>query len=448
MKQNSLKIYMFNVGSGDHLMIEFPDSSIAIIDSFFSDAKLELQEPPAVTYLKYRLIKKINNKDTDKIKIAFICLSHADHDHIKDINILFKLLSENAEHIELENLWLFGGIDFDLYKEELEKLNIEFRKHISEDAQEEFDKCANRFNNELTTIQGFKKAWTSSGNSESYFNDFKEFNKYNSQRPYKAYSVGPLARIINDQQNISVSKLISSFYERVQLFQNKMLSDESLKMNLKFNRNSISAILAIQISGRCLLFLGDATSQTIEASLNDILNKRSDAMEMLFNPSFVKVAHHGAKSSTTQEIWNKLFTKKCDKIMFGISAGEHKKFRHPNSELFEHLQICSEVKNVSHKIYRTNECASCSNKYHVDGIMDLDFWFKFHGCKLTDKRLEDALNEVAPELVKNTADANAKNLLAYVFEFTENDAKVYKGVSNLIGRYADCVFVKKKACYC
>jgi beta-lactamase superfamily II metal-dependent hydrolase len=454
MKSNNLKVYLFNVGAGDHILIEFPDSSIGIIDSFFSSDKLYLQEPPAVTYLKYRIAEKKKSNQNEKIQIAFLCLSHADHDHIKGINALFNLLIEEDENIELENLLLFGGIDFDSYKEEINKLNTEILCALDEEAKEEFEKRALRLNKELEAIKEFKENWRrKTKKTELYFNDFKEFDKYNPHsRPYKAFSVGPIARLINVQETTNINNLISDIYERIQSFQNKTIFESNLKIQPKFNRNAISAILGINTHNNKLLFLGDATSETITASLEDIPKRNADAVNLLYNPNFVKASHHGSKGSTMPKIWDNLLTEKDSNVLFGISAGEDKRNKHPHNEFYIHVNECCINKNINNFIYRTNECAVCDNKPRNDGEIDLDFWFQFHGCKIEDIRLQDALENDSPDLYGCSNEKKLKNLLAYIFEFPCNSnsekIKVYRGVSDKIGHYSKCVFGDKNKYYC
>jgi hypothetical protein len=292
----------------------------------------------------------------------------------------------------------------------------------------------------LEAIEKFKLVWREkTNNTEFYFNDFKEFNKYNQDRPYRAFSVGPIAKLINSQEDTNTSKLISYIYERVQAFQNIIVSNPDSKINLKFNRNTISAILGINSFDNSLLFFGDATSDTIEASLDDIPKRSNKIKQLLFNPNFVKVSHHGSKYSTKPEIWDKLLTEENSSVLFGISAGDHKKNKHPYDEFYVQVNKCCEKRKIKNYIYRTNERNDCSNKQKIDGEIDLDFWFQFHGCKIEDIRLQEAFDNESIKIVNNSDENNCKNLLAFVFDFPCNgkcdEIKIYRGVSSGIKSY-------------
>src|SRR5947209_4288791 len=94
-----LKVYLFNVGQGDHILLELPNGKYGIIDFYF-EAAVGLREPPALTYLE-----SVRRRNPEKpITISFICISHADYDHIKGVDTFLRAVAENG--IDVENFWL------------------------------------------------------------------------------------------------------------------------------------------------------------------------------------------------------------------------------------------------------------------------------------------------------------------------------------------------------
>jgi hypothetical protein len=101
-KSPEIKLRLFNVGQGDHVLLELPDGSFGIIDFYYSGSKGWVS-PPAQVFLE-NLRKQAPEKE---IKIAFICISHPDVDHIKGLNIFLKWLERNR--ITVERIWRYPG---------------------------------------------------------------------------------------------------------------------------------------------------------------------------------------------------------------------------------------------------------------------------------------------------------------------------------------------------
>jgi beta-lactamase superfamily II metal-dependent hydrolase len=443
IQQNSLKVYLFNVGAGDHIMLEFPDGSLGIIDSFYTHANLLLQEPPALTYLKYLVAKEKKKTAPEKVVISFLCISHADIDHVKEIDKLFQFIIKESAYVVLENLWLFGGHadSITIYQQEIVKLKKKIIEATTGDTKREIRARISKYITCLNKINKFKEYWRNHyKRGEYYFTDFAKIQKYGSQRIFNAYSLGPISRITNEINNSGVTSLINQLFEKIQSLINPL--DEKIDSNFesKLNKNSVSAILGIHYGNYNLIFGGDATRETLEASLYDIPQRFDEQDIDLFNPDFLKVSHHGAKGSTSQIIWEKLYGAPKGDILVGISAG--RRHNHPHDEFFFDLTGCCKLKCVNHNIYRTNLCMECQITHQISSKIDLDDWFQYHGCDIIDEDLLTALDQEAPEGLKGKL--QEKNLLAFIFEFPANgnnqDIKVHKGVSDRIGKYENCVF--------
>lgn len=116
--------------------------------------------------------------------------------------------------------------------------------------------------------------------------------------------------------------------------------DELLKENV-LNNNSIVAKL--HYKNFSALFTGD-----IEETTERRLIEKYEDTNML-KSTLLKVAHHGSKTSSTQEI--------LDYIQAQISligVGADNKFGHPNENVLKRLQ------NLNCKIYRTDEAGEIS----------------------------------------------------------------------------------------
>ena len=100
------------------------------------------------------------------------------------------------------------------------------------------------------------------------------------------------------------------------------------------NNNAIVAKLVYDDFS--MLFTGDIE----ELAEKEILKKYS---KETLNSSALKVAHHGSKTSTTQE-----FLEKVNPKIALIGVGKNNSFGHPNSEVLERLT------NLGTKIYRTD----------------------------------------------------------------------------------------------
>ena len=102
------------------------------------------------------------------------------------------------------------------------------------------------------------------------------------------------------------------------------------------NNNSIVANLVF--NDFKILFTGD-----IEQIAEEAIIKKYKGTNKL-KSSILKVAHHGSKTSTTEEFLNLV-----NPQIVLIGVGKDNKFNHPNTEIIERLQ-----KNGS-KIYRTDK---------------------------------------------------------------------------------------------
>ncbi|MEM9987791.1 MAG: hypothetical protein AAF804_22095, partial [Bacteroidota bacterium] len=118
-----LRVIVFNVGNGDHILLQFPNGQYGIID-FCYQGVLKQYEPPAVTYLR-----NLKEEHPDQpLSLAFLHLSHPDTDHIKGFIDSWEFL----EKYELlpECLWIFGGVESSSL---LDTIHDEVQKYVGQE---------------------------------------------------------------------------------------------------------------------------------------------------------------------------------------------------------------------------------------------------------------------------------------------------------------------------
>lgn len=94
------------------------------------------------------------------------------------------------------------------------------------------------------------------------------------------------------------------------------------------NESSTVILLCIKDSGFTALFTGDIDDKTEE----EIISCCGD--EMIHNADYLKVAHHGSKSSTSMKWLNVIKPK-----VAVISVGENNRYNHPNPETLNRLSL-------------------------------------------------------------------------------------------------------------
>ena len=122
------------------------------------------------------------------------------------------------------------------------------------------------------------------------------------------------------------------YYNKVKNINIKNFKLYFLNTKIYDNENDNSNVTYTNILGYKFLFMGDASATKEQ----DILNKYN-----LSNITFLKVGHHGSKTSTSKE-----FISKTKPRYALISVGKNNRYGHPNKEVLDNL------KNT--KIYRTD----------------------------------------------------------------------------------------------
>lgn len=155
--------------------------------------------------------------------------------------------------------------------------------------------------------------------------------------------------VLNQGELNAIEKEIIN--KKVNIVKNYQLKDFKIyNLNDKIydNENDNSIINYIKINNYSLLFLGDASKKVEEYIL-----KKYDV-----EADFVKIGHHGSKTSTSDYLLNQKFT-----YAF-ISSGRNNRFAHPSKETIEKL------KKYKKKYYNTQDSGTIhlqisKNNYNI-----------------------------------------------------------------------------------
>ncbi len=153
------------------------------------------------------------------------------------------------------------------------------------------------------------------------------------------------------------------------------------------NASSIAFIL--RCDGLSILMLGDSFPQNVEAYLRSKGYSEDNPLEV----DFVKVAHHGSKHNTSNELLDII---KCNHYLISTNG---KIFRHPDRDSIAHI-LCHPNRDRNEKVHLYFNCAveeieqNSGKKFLKDGE-DAEWNFEIHENATEIDGLGAA--EVAPE---------------------------------------------------
>ena len=433
---NKIRILQFNVGAGDHLVLELPDGSIGVVDFHYSKEQ-NWGKPPIWYYLNF--------KKEQCRSIFLVNLSHYDTDHIKGLTDFHKLIQ--TLEIPIENVWLAGDKEKDSLKQLLLSKILEYQKIKKNDAaidnivieDIEMIQLLQNYKNYLEQIDEFVSAWRKKSDKfEIFVNDFKELSG-NIGVNIRAYSIAPLDRHIEKYRQMDASSIAD-----ILLFKRRKESNT--------DRNLISSIFFLEHKKFRWCFGGDASQEVWEDSLKEIGNRKLEETKGIAS-DFIKVSHHGSKKSSSPLIWENL-TKGKKKSFFGISAG--KKYQHPSFETLEHIKDNSYKNNINSTTLSTNSCDDCNNNLNLEEI-NMNDWTEAvqlgHIYRKSRPDIDIAMKPYRSKEYKNWNSninqmSNEKGLVAYVYDFdlTSGEVEIFKGVSKYISSTKACPFYGKTPC--
>lgn len=393
--EETLKVITFNVGQGDHILLQFPTGRYGIIDCFFDDKRLNQVEPPALTYFKAiynellseireanpkvdekSIVQQAEKSFRDTVIIDIFCISHADYDHIRGALPLLNWLSEKS--VIINRFWLSGAKDEFSYRVKFisfVKDLLKSRKALFSKKQKESRTKIKSFESTMTDLLSKIHSWKYcdiKGNKpiKDYMVGYKIVdNRIVESGQLSVECIGPLDEQLKKFEELSYVNHIKKVLGDIFIWNEPdLLAQEDARFNelteeernfwapIRADKNLMSHLIWFQFYDYHLIFAGDTHRNIIEECIQnyiDRIKKQSDD-SFLKNADFIKVAHHGSKNSSSKQIWNLLLSK--DKSsQLAISAGRHNGYKHPSSDFLKDL-INKEPKP---NIYSTNICSFC-----------------------------------------------------------------------------------------
>ncbi len=417
-----LHVYLFNVGQGDHILIQLPNGEYGIIDSHYDAKYNPLNEPPGLTFLKERSKK-------ESIRIAFLHISHYHKDHFKGLEQW--LCWFNCEDIPLDRLWLPNVWESknmikmiqDLFDRSKQKPSIlRFMQENSDYIDELIDLARDDARNPLYQLEKLRATPKKCRNFDLVYLDgqcvIEPLCKEIAQ--VGTYCLGPLKERTQNFQRLGLSEVLES-----------LLAEKDAPT---FDQNNVSNILIFRFGDFTLLFGGDAEKESIEECIDEFKKKNLDrtwGFDLACN--FIKCFHHGSKSSTSPYIWTTLL-KEDDSVIIAISAGDNKRYNHPNKQTIEELHEIAKRNNIELKLFTTKDHALLDlSPYELtdsDEIIRLP-WPSLGGEVLEHRRDKNARLD-AIEIRRNDKleQFNAylaqrpSNFLGYRFDFLSNKGEI------------------------
>lgn len=432
-RSESIRVMLFNVGQGDHILLRFPDGEYGIIDFHYA-VKLKTVEPPALSYFK-ELKRVLSAAEFEQVTLSFVCISHTDADHVKGLAESVKWFFDHG--LFVRDFWLGASLD----KAQL----VELLRDKVRSIVKEFDVGARvRHNGEIlsfemnvaTFFQYFDK-WerkkfprsVDAGDGE-YLVEIRELPRPCSLSTIHAMNLGPLTRHIKQylaDLNLETIKDILG------------IGDSS-----SADKNLLSHILRIRYGKRNLIFGGDTHKEIWETCLAKYVGSRSGFVDQ-HGPvasHFIKVSHHGSKNSSSPEIWKALIPEQETAVLC-ISAGRHNGYKHPHSETLEHIrQHPREAQVVS-----TNICTAClaayGSEHHIwyEQYLDRNVNYGKSSANSYDTVIDGVIRRIT---IPKGSRQSELGLFAFIFEIpAELDAAIEVSVAlTNVSPVEDCFFLE------
>jgi beta-lactamase superfamily II metal-dependent hydrolase len=334
-----LTVHVFNVGQGDHLLVELPSGKFGLIDFHYDSGINLLNEPPGLTYLR-----KEHGKS--RVILSFICISHPDLDHTTGLSKLFKWIKD--EQIEVERLWLYPGVNEDDIQEALKKAIAELDKIIARNKASGItepppglrnNSQIKRLGEDLQELWKFVKGWK-------------------PRSPDLLQGIGKLAKLDGLVEICPIAPLA----DQVRKSDQKALRDlflwtEHRKPLALTDRNRVSSIIKMKFGPHQLWFGGDTGERSWQKSLEEFDRKHQNNEGPCYNSLkgvFIKASHHGAKDSSSVALWNRILAADAY-VSFSAGWG----YIHPNKQTLAEVLQASAGLGLSTRLLTTNLCERC-----------------------------------------------------------------------------------------
>jgi beta-lactamase superfamily II metal-dependent hydrolase len=302
-QNNEYFLHIFNVQKGDSLILEFPGNRFGVIDCKYYDSQNTDDDPPALAYLKTRNVDHLE----------FICLSHPHLDHYHG---LWKICQHYSENDRTFNYFIFPGISLKSIAESYEANSI--RRY------------------ELTKLFIYSQQLA--------------INNFKNKKSLKYFQWKPFVPDLNIHPFLDMEEMniitFSPAEEAVAEVRAKLETGE----NVNWNHISMAWFLFFFHKKIKILFSGD-----MENYLWDRMFERYEGMKHQVNLKcdLIKIAHHGGKSSFSNELLRKITYAKLEEGESSAIISTGGTSHHPDEELLRGL-----LKN-NVKLYCTNKGPRC-----------------------------------------------------------------------------------------
>lgn len=308
-----LIVHMIDVHQGDSILLQLPDGKNMLIDGGDKDSKI-------ANHIINYLFNYTDLKDSSgKITLDYVMLTHTDADHCGSLDNVIA-----HEDIDVKNVY--------------RPMVVADSKYFADDPLKEY---AAEMNYEVDTVttqaySDLMKAIYGEASLENVFYNLEGMTIGGADVGYMFYFYNP---------SIEMYKKISTAQQK----------------------NNVSPMMLLEFNGRKILFTGDSDE---DAEDNFIQNVNEGLFDNGFDGDVdvLKVAHHGGRESTKQELLDLI---KPEYAM--ISCGENT-YGHPRPETLEKLRDINAKVYCTYRKYSTDadDYAYSSDKFEGNLRMKID----------------------------------------------------------------------------
>lgn len=466
MSNEKITIYQFNVGNGDHSLIEFKNNRFGIID-FYNCKDISISVPPALSYFEYLL----NGNPDIVITISFICITHYDIDHIRGLSEMISLIEKYQGRIQLERIYLPDFNDPN-YWERIHNSISEFEKKCSDSDKRKYRQTFEKVRKSqiLKDLNRFIKKFEESdkNNIVDYLSTGKGSTNIND---CKLICISPMSKDIHKfdlKKDVDIAKSFLKVFEK---------EDAEYE---KYNENSLSTVFLLEYGDTILFFGGDINEKKLIKNL-DYIDREYKGSFKSYKSNYIKAPHHGSKTSSSKIMWEKIIDFEGGTVI-SFSSGE--KYKHPHPNTIRHIKEvnsneCEQIQILATKScfkwLRSQSCENnCLNVEKCLGRLRYIPWYDLGGNSIIkDINTKEAINyEQVNCLVNNNNEILTKNmgkndyfiqgineetqeisrsnnfLLSHVVSYDRNKkSSISHGITNKITGYDSCNFKTKDGYY-
>lgn len=271
-----LIVHMIDVHQGDSILLQLPDGKNMLIDGGDKDSKIAAH---IINYLfDYTDLKDENGK----ITLDYVMLTHTDADHCGSLDNVIA-----HEDIDVKNVY--------------RPMVVAESKYFSNDPLKEYAEEMNYAVDTVTTqaYSDFMNAVYGEPTLENVYYNLEGMTIGGEDAGYIFYFYNP---------SVEMYKTISTAKQK----------------------NNVSPMMLLEFNGRRILLTGDSDEEAEDNFIENVNNRLFDN-DFDGDVDVLKVAHHGGRESTKQELLDMLMPEYAM-----ISCGENS-YDHPRPETLEKL---------------------------------------------------------------------------------------------------------------